>query len=330
MSFLDVFRTPMLPGFGRRFIAYTPSPHLWHIPTGSQLAQSLSTAIDGYCKGLTVLAESTATMLGFKDTRSQTVPGAYPSDELRALGSNEQQVKDTSNIFEDSEYNGAENDGDMSNLSSELKSGDLDSEKVSCVRSITLRTSNSSLNSDGPYPLASESAVTPGNRSKDRVLAIANKGCIKRTQSTASSKVFTQVAHSAEVHVRDKPKDTRKYAGMRTLKLPGRQLRPIKAPTQAELALRQIDEELAVEASQRDEYCTRELAGGGIFVHFPAAGSQPGAMKYARTARRIWRESSVGPMNPLWNNRLARDIPAITVSKPEDLQVQSTIDVPSI
>lgn len=90
------------------------------------------------------------------------------------------------------------------------------------------------------------------------------------------------------------------------------------------LALWEIDEELAIETSKLDTHSARELAGDGIFAHLPSIYSQPGATRYPRTARRIWRETSVGPLNPSWSVRTARDVPTIRIIKPEDARTPRT------
>ncbi|KAG8680422.1 hypothetical protein FRC11_002518, partial [Ceratobasidium sp. 423] len=345
MPLLDVFRTPMLTNLGRRFIAYTLSPRLWHIPTRSQPPQDHSTTIDGYCHGLTALVESTVTMPGFEGNGNRTVPGAYPSDELCAPENNEQEVNNTCNVFEESEYNDTGNSGEMP--SSGWKSGNPHSEKIDQAHPIALSISSSSLDVGSPYLLASEHiaiSIEKVNHSKDEDLAIASKAEnfeseLPYLRPTVSFKVVDKVIHPTATLATStpapKPSATtkyeriRKYAGMRTLELPGRQMRPVKAPTEAELALRQIDDELAVEASKRNAYCTRELAGDGIFVHPPVSKFQPGAMLYPRTARRVRRETSVGPLNPSWSSKNSKVIPTITISKPEDLRAPKTTDKPS-
>ncbi|KAF8705147.1 hypothetical protein RHS03_05655, partial [Rhizoctonia solani] len=119
----------------------------------------------------------------------------------------------------------------------------------------------------------------------------------------------------------------RKYAKMRTLRLPGKPTRPIRLPTENELAVRRANERAAIEACQRDKYCARELAGGGLFIHAPATRTrpEPGAIEYCHVVRQTRRETTVGPIKPSWGNRYAMEVPVITISGPQDTLIQETI-----
>ncbi|KDN39443.1 hypothetical protein RSAG8_08849, partial [Rhizoctonia solani AG-8 WAC10335] len=246
--------------------------------------------------------------------------------------STRQQVKGLCNRSGDPEHNDIESGGGVSGA--EPESVDQDLEKADCAQPIVLCIGTSSLDLDCPYSLP-EIVVPPVevNYSKVETPCIARKEHnLERASWTVAPKVSTEVLATTPPRAASIPAPNleasanheriRKYAEMRTLKLPGRQLRPMKAPTQAELALRRINEELAVEACQRDEYCARELAGHGIFMHLPAAKAQSDAMISPRAARRIWRETSIGPLNPSWGARHAKGAPMIKVSRPEIVQTQ--------
>lgn len=93
MSLLNIARIPMVFDSGRGWMAYIWPPNLWHVPSRRELSQWLSTAIEVYYKGLTVLVDSAVRMAGFKDAGSRTVPGGHSLDRTHSLETSEQEVK---------------------------------------------------------------------------------------------------------------------------------------------------------------------------------------------------------------------------------------------
>ncbi|QRW16808.1 hypothetical protein RhiXN_04810 [Rhizoctonia solani] len=89
----------------------------------------------------------------------------------------------------------------------------------------------------------------------------------------------------------------RKYSKMRTLRLPGKPTRPIRLPTENELAVRRANERAAIEACQRDKYCARELAGDGLFIHAPATRTrpEPGAIEYCHVILNVRQDPLTTP-----------------------------------
>ncbi|KAH7335620.1 hypothetical protein B0J17DRAFT_731611 [Rhizoctonia solani] len=332
MSMLNASSNPIHPDSGRRLITCILSPRLWCLPSRSQISECLPTAVGRYCKGLEVITKPVVMMLGFKGTRNDAVPGAYPLD----LESNEEQVKNSYTNSERLKYREAHNSGERSGI--EIEYGNQVSGEPNEIHPTTMFMEESIVDLNGPYSLSSLTIVKPTEDScdKDKYPSAANQKanpkCVLRTISANTAVEVSQPRPSKKLVIstsalKDHPDPVRKYAGMRTLRLPGKQLQPMKPPTESQLAIRQIDEELAVEASQLDEYCARELAGKGISLHLPeAATAQPGAMAYPRTARRVWRETSIGPVNPSWSNSHSREIPTIQISKPEDLRTPKTVD----
>ncbi|CAE6485820.1 unnamed protein product [Rhizoctonia solani] len=316
MSLLDISRTSVFSDLGRRFLL---SPSLSYIPSPSQLSQWLSTTVEGYCMGLTALVDSAATTIGFKGNQSQTIPGDYPSDRVHSLENNQQLV--SCDRFRNSNYNDIESGGVVDN---ETKFNDQGLNQVDYSSAVSPCIRAPALDLNRPYLLAPEIIGMPCEKNSyptctsDSVTFYEQDS--KSTPCATTSKVAVEVTAPTPAQASSNfPQDrVRKYAAMRTLKLPERQLR--KAPTESELALRQIDEELAIEASQRDEYCARELAGRGIFVQLPTTTTRLDIAESPYAARRVRRETSVGPLNPSWGAMHVGNVPTIRILKPEEAQ----------
>ncbi|CAE7133290.1 unnamed protein product [Rhizoctonia solani] len=330
MSLFSITRAPTPSDLSRRFIAYILSPHLWQIPSCGDVSKQLSTAIDGYCKGLAMFVESAATVLGLGNARRRAIPGAYPMNGVHDLGTYEQQVRSSGNRFDTSEYNDLESGGEV--LGAGWKFGAEDSGAACHTQPELLSEGVSYLDPFCSYSLPSEIVATPVEKEESHTISSKDlESAPHASVASVDAEVVpvTRRAASAPTNNSEasaQPERIRKYAGMRTLKLPGRQPRPMKGPNECELALRQIDEELAIEASQRDKYCARELAGSGIFMHAPTTKAQSAITTSPQTLRRIRRETSVGPLNTMWGARHTRVTPEIKLSKPGDIQTQTCVD----
>ncbi|KAF8757615.1 hypothetical protein RHS01_03541 [Rhizoctonia solani] len=291
MCALSIYRTPMhseLGWYSAAVVICVVSMAAWYTPGGSKVAEWVWNGVEVYCEVLSVLAESVATVLAFRGTGSHTIPGAY-LPAVHTIG------------------------GDEHHTATPILSQQLQT---------NIKLNSEATNTSRPRNQASatyaRSLNQPEQANRSSVLPKTNEVKPPRnpTPSPASSPSST-----------NNNERVRKYSKMRTLRLPGKPTRPIRLPTENELAVRRANERAAIEACQRDKYCARELAGDGLFIHAPATRTrpEPGAIEYCHVVRQTRRETTVGPIKPSWGNRYAMEVPAITISGPQDTLIQETI-----
>ncbi|CAE6533505.1 unnamed protein product [Rhizoctonia solani] len=327
MSVISATRTATFSDMTRRFTTFILSPTLWHIPSHNRFSRLASTATDGLGRRLAVLMESVVAIFGFERTGRGTMPRAYPLGGVH----NETGGREVC-IYDYMKYDDIESGGVVSSTERVFGAQGLDT--VECAEPVAAVIRVARCELDCLCLPAPEIVGALGeNGFTVKCASMSNQAekhkCTRCTTVPDSAiKVFTTTPSPTPVAASDlkvgaAQERTRKHAGMRTLMLPGRQLGLRKAPTESELALRQIDEELAIEASQRDEYCARELASRGIFMHPPSAKAPcSDNMTSHRTLCRIRRETSVGPTRPCWSARDDRGVPTIRIIRPEGTQTQ--------
>ncbi|KEP45894.1 hypothetical protein V565_232840 [Rhizoctonia solani 123E] len=313
----------------RRFTTFILSPPLWHIPSRNQFSQLASTATDGLGGRLAVLMESVVAIFGFERTGSGTMPRAH------ALGGMHNETGEREVCISDyMKYDDIESGGVVSSTKQMFEAQVLDTvdhAEPAVMRVVVRKLDCLCLPAPEIVGALGEGGCFTVKSPPISIRAEKHEGARCTTIPNSVVKVFTTTPSPTPVAASDltagaAQERTRKHAGMRTLMLPGRQLGMRKAPTESDLALRQIDEELAIEASQRDEYCARELASHGIFLHPPSVkASCSDDMTSRRTPCRIRRETSVGPTRPCWSARGDRGVPTVRIIKPEGTQTQKAI-----
>ncbi|CAE6432161.1 unnamed protein product [Rhizoctonia solani] len=300
-----MYRAPMRSNFGWRFVAVLIlllSMSLWYLPGGSQVAQWLSTAVDKYCEALTVLVESVTAVFGLRGNVSHTAPASYLLDTHEFRSRERHRYTTTTTCFPQHPHISSI-EGNSKMLTGRI-SDNQDSKQGVRMGPVSVRIKAPIVSLDGCTVSANNRAtyVTP----------------------TSSVSILSPKSESPSTNKHER---VRKYAKMRTLKPPGKSSRSFQPLSQNELAVRRANERAAIKVCQREKYCARELAGDGIFIHFPIPSRKPQSrtLEYFNTTRQIRHKTTIGPMNPSWGNRYAMEVPTIKICTPDDTQIQELV-----